>query len=55
MNQDTGKPANQFADPDQIPYITYEYNGDVMINGTVESGHWFIKFDIIKDGFLVVA
>ncbi|QJX71069.1 hypothetical protein F-liban_321 [Faustovirus] len=55
MNQDTGKPANQFANPAQIPYITYEYTGDVMVNGNVESGHWFIKFDIIKDSFLVVV
>jgi hypothetical protein len=54
-DQDTGAPARSFASPDQIPYITYEYNGEVETVDGVVDGRWYIKLDIIKDGFLVVV
>jgi hypothetical protein len=54
-NQDQGKPAHSFANPAEIPYITYEYNGDIKTTNGIESGHWYVKLDIIKDGYLVVV
>ncbi|QJX71604.1 hypothetical protein F-S17_0351 [Faustovirus] len=54
-DQDQGKPAHSFANPNEIPYITYEHTGAVRTDSGVESGHWYVKLDIIKEGYLVVV
>ncbi|QKE50449.1 hypothetical protein F-VV10_0329 [Faustovirus] len=53
--QDQGKPAHSFANPGEIPYITYEYTGAINTQNGVETGHWYVKLDIVKEGYLVVV
>lgn len=55
QDQDQGKPAHSFANPAEIPYITYEHTGAVKTDIGVEQGHWYVKLDVVKAGYLVVV